>query len=194
MQPIKVNRFVKIILNLVSKIRFKSEVFSFERTVKESQKVLICMPTDVDRFAMARDMLSIFVNIFPDKKVFVLLPFLESRGYLSDSPSYRVISAKKSDLSVFSLPGKRFIRKLSEYRFDISLDLDLEDGFFNRYLCLRCGIPMRIGTCRRKAFPLYNIQLSVLKERLDSRDVYEGMVKTLKSLFSGRGQPISDPV
>jgi hypothetical protein len=194
MQPIKVNRFVKIILNLVSKIRFKSEVFSFDRTAKESQKVLICMPTNVDRFAMVRDMLSTFVNIFPDKKVFVLLPFLESRGYLSDSPSYRVISAKESDLSVFSLPGKRFIQKLSEYRFDISLDLDLEDGFFNRYLCLRCGIPMRIGTSSRKAFPLYNIQLSVLKERLDSRDVYEGMVKTLKSLFSGRGQPISDPV
>jgi hypothetical protein len=147
----------------------------------------------MDRFAMARDMLSTFVNIFPDKKIFVLLPFLESKGYLSDSSSYRVISVKKNDLSVFSLPGKRFIRKLSEYRFDISLDLDLENGFFNRYLCLKCKIPMRIGTSNRKAFPLYNIQLSVLKERLDSRDVYESMVKTLKSLFSRRSQSISDP-
>jgi hypothetical protein len=193
MQLIKVNGIVKFILDLVSKIRFKSEVFTFDRMVKESRKVLICMPTDMDRFAMARDMLSTFVNIFPDKKIFVLLPFLESKGYLSDSSSYRVISVKKNDLSVFSLPGKRFIRKLSEYRFDISLDLDLENGFFNRYLCLKCKIPMRIGTSNRKAFPLYNIQLSVLKERLDSRDVYESMVKTLKSLFSRRSQSISDP-
>jgi hypothetical protein len=193
MQPIKVNDFVKIILNLVSKIRFKSEVFTFDRTVRESHKVLICMPTDMDRFAMVRDMLSTFVNIFPDKKIFVLLPFLESKGYLSDSSSYRVISVKKSDLSVFSLPGKSYIRKLSEYKLDISLDLDLEDGFFNRYLCFRCGIPMRIGTSSRKAFPLCNIQLSMLKERLDSRDIYEGMVKTLKSLFSRRSQSISDP-
>jgi hypothetical protein len=194
MKLLKVNPFAKIILSLITKMRFKPKAFSFDRTVKESQRVLICMPTDLDRFAMAGDMLSTFVDIFPGKRIFVLLPFLEAKGYLSDGTSYRVIYAQESDLNVFSLPGKKFIRKLSEYKFDISLDLDLEEGFFNRYLCLKCGIPLRIGPSNRKAFPLYNIQLSVLKDRLDSRELYEGMVETLKALFSGRGQTASNPV
>jgi ADP-heptose:LPS heptosyltransferase len=173
-----------MVLSWLSRLRFKPEAFSFTRKVKESSSVLICMPANVDRFAMSRDMLSTFVDVFRNKEIFVFLPFLEAEGYLSDSVRYRVISVQKANLNVFSLPTNKFIQRLKQQQFDISLDLDLEEGFFNCYLCLKCKIPLRIGAKRKKAFPLYNVQLAVTKDRLGSREVYEGMAKTLQSLFS----------
>ena len=134
MKPIKVNPLVRTVLNWTRRFLFKPEAFSFSQKTSETQNVLICMPADIDRFAMARDLLSTFVGIFRGKKVFVLLPFLEAEGYLSSSATYQVISAQKGDLNLFSLPRKQFIRKLKDRQFGISLDLDLEDGFFSCYL------------------------------------------------------------
>lgn len=183
MKPIKTNPLAKVFLGWFNRFLFKPESFSFIRRVRESGRVLICMPADVDRFAMARDLLSTFADVFQPKDVYVLLPFLEARGYLSDSDIYRVISAEKEDLNVFSLPRKRFIHELKQHDFGISLDLDMGDGFFNGYLCLKCKIPLRIGPRNRNAFPLYNIQLAVVKARLGSREVYEGMAGMLRTLF-----------
>ncbi len=184
MKPIRVSPFARMVLSWLSGLRFKPEAFSFKQKVKDSRSVLICMPADVDRFAMARDLLSAFVDIFEGRSIFVLLPFLHAKGYLSDSSKYRVICTQQEDLNVFFLPRKKFIEKLSAHQFGISLDLDLKDGFFNRYLCLKCKVPLRIGPKRKKAYPLYNIQLAVFEDRLGSREVYEGMIKMLRTLFS----------
>jgi hypothetical protein len=192
MKPVKINPFARMVLSWFSRLFFKPEAFSFTQKVKESQSVLICMPANVDRFAMARDLLSTFVDIFQEKEVFVLLPFLEAEGYLSSSTRYGVISTQKGDLNVFSLPRKKFIQKLKDHQFDISLDLDLGNGFFNCYLCLKCKVPLRIGAKRKNAFPHYNIQLAITKDRLGSREIYEGLAKMLKSLFSESGKTVPD--
>jgi hypothetical protein len=192
MKPVKVNPLVKMVTTRLNRLVFKPDAFSFGRKIEDSQSVLICMPADIDRFAMARDLLSSFVQIFEGRKIFVLLPFLEARGYLSDSPQYRVISAIREDLNVLSLPGKRFIQRLKRYKFDVSLDLDIGDGFFNRYLCLKCKIPLRIGPKRKNTFPLYNIQLAVVRERLGSREIYEGMARTLRTLFAPTDRSMPD--
>jgi hypothetical protein len=191
MKPIKVNPLARTVLSWTKRLILKPEAFSFNRDTSETQNVLVCMPADVDRFALARDLLSTFVGIFQGKTISVLLPFLDAEGYLSSSAAYQVIAATKADLSLFSLPGKEFVGKLRDLQFGISLDLDLEDGFFSCYLCARLRIPMRIGPRRKRAFPLYNIEIEVQKDRLGSREVYEGLAKTLKSLFAKdrRGMP-----
>ena len=191
MKPIKVNPVARMVLNRTKRLILKPEAFSFNRETSETQNVLVCMPADVDRFAMARDLLSTFVGIFRGKRIFVLLPFLEAEGYLSSSAAYQVIAAGRADLNLFSLPGREFVRRLKDFQFGISLDLDLEDGFFSCYLCAKLRIPMRIGPRRKNVFPLYNIELEVQKDRLGSREVYEGLARTLKSLFteSRKGTP-----
>jgi len=193
MKPIKVNPLARMILNRTKRLILKPQAFSFNRETSEAQNVLVCMPADIDRFAMARDLLSTFVSIFRGKKVFVLLPFLEAEGYLSGCPAYEVLCAKSGDLNILSLPRRDFVRRLKDLNFGISLDLDLEDGFFSCHLCARCGIPMRIGPRRKNAFPLYNIELEVLKDRFGSRETYEGLAKTLKSLFTESAKAIANP-
>jgi hypothetical protein len=133
---------------------------------------------------MARDLLADFIRIFRPREVYVLVPFLEGGVYLSDSSDYRVVVVDRNDLDFFSLPRKGFIQKLTQHGFGISLDLDLENGFFNRYLCLKCRIPLRIGPRGKGAFPLYTVQLAPARIQSGPREAYEGMAQTLKSLLS----------
>jgi hypothetical protein len=193
MKPIKVNPLARMVLHRTKRLILKPHAFSFNRGTSETESVLVCMPADIDRFAMARDLLSTFVSIFRGKRVFVLLPFLDAEGYLSNSAAYQVIAAARNDLNLFSLPSKEFVRKLKNFGFGISLDLDLEDGFFSCYLCGRLRIPMRIGPRRKKVFPFYNVELQVQRDRLGSREIYEGLARTLKSLFNESIKAIANP-
>ncbi len=192
MKPIRINPLAKMIVPHLNRLSFKPESFSLGCEVERSESILICMPTDVDRFVIARDLLSTFVAVFRPRQVYFLLPFLEAQGYLAGSSDYRVIDVKKDDLGFFSLPGRQFIQKVKEVGFGMSLDLDLEDGFFNRHLCIKCGIPLRIGPKRKGAFPLYNLQLAPIKDRPGSQETYQGMIHTLKILLSAGGQPTPD--
>lgn len=183
MKPVRINPLVKTFLRYLSRFWFKPQSFSLACAVRELESVLICMPTDVDRFAMARDLLLDFARTFRPREVYVLLPFLEGADYLSDSPDYRVVVVERNDLDLLSLPRRRLVQKLKQLGFGISLDLDLENGFFSRYLCLKCRIPLRIGPREKRAFPLYNLQLALSRSQCGSREAYNGMVQALKSLF-----------
>ncbi len=194
MKPVKVNPLARRFLSWSSRRFFKSEAFSCARKLKEAKKVLICMPASMDRFALAKEALSSFADIFIGKTIFVLLPFLKTDGYQSTPPGYEVIYPQKEELKIFSIPGDGFIQKVKEQQFDISLDLDLNAGFFDSYLCLKCGIPVRIGPRRKDAYPFYNIQLTVEDERSGGREAYEGMAKMLTNLFTGNSITKSTPL
>lgn len=181
MKPVKINPLAKMILSWKSRRLFKAEAFSFAQKLKESQKVLICMPASLERFALAKESLSNFAEIFEGKTIFVFLPFLRADGLLSIPPGYDVIYPRKEDLKIFSIPRTKFIQRLKEHQLDISLNLDLEDGFFNGYLCLMCGASLRIGVQRKNAFPFYNVQLAVFQERTWTPEVYKEMANMLKS-------------
>jgi hypothetical protein len=188
MKPVRINPLLKTTLRCLSRLSFKPQPFSLACAVNESESVLICMPSNVDGFAMARDLLLDFIRIFRPRQVYVLVPFLEGGVYLSDSSEYRVVVVDRNDLDFFSLPRKGFIQKLTQHGFGISLDLDLENAFFGRYVCLRCGIPLRIGPRRKSAFPLYNVQLALAQNQPGPREAYERMAQTLKSLFPVRNK------
>lgn len=194
MKPVKINPFARRFLNWSGKRFYKSETFSCARKLSEAQKVLICMPASMDRFAVARESLPLFAEIFKEKTITVFLPFLKTDGYLSTPPGYEVIYPQKEDLKTFSVPVEKFIQRITEFGFDLSLDLDLDDGFLNRYLCLKCGITIRFGPALKNSFPFYNIQLTVFGGRSGSREVYEGMAKVLKDLFAKNNSTTPNPL
>jgi hypothetical protein len=182
MKSIKINRLLKRILIWRNKLSFKPHLFSFAEKMKEAENVLICLPGKQESFELAKDHLTIFADIFQNKKISVFLSFIGAESLLSDLERYGVIYPQKEDLMFFSLLRKEFIQKIKDYRFEIALDLDLEDGFVNSYLCLKSGAFVRIGLEGKAGFPFYNLQLAVSKERLSPEDLYMGMAETLKNL------------
>jgi hypothetical protein len=140
----------------------------------------------MDRFAAAKEVLPSLADVFKGKIILVLLPFLKTEGFLSTPPGYEVIYPHQEDLRAFSIPGENLIQKVKEHQFGISLDLELDDGLFNCYLCLNCGIPVRIGSHRKYAYPFYNIKLTFADSGSNSQETYKGMTKTLMNLFDAK--------
>jgi hypothetical protein len=192
MKPIKINPLAKMVLSWTSRRFLKADAFSFAQKLKESQKVLIGLPTSMDCFSLAKDSLPSFGDIFDGKAIFVLLPFLRADGYLPVPSGYEVIYPRKEDLKIFSIPNRSFIQRVSEHQFDISLDLDLEDGSFNSYLCLKCEIPLRLGVQGKRAFPFYNVQLALLKDKPSISDSYKRLANALRSLVFESETPASN--
>ena len=184
-KSIRINPLVKKILIWWNKLFFKPDAFSFAEKMRRAENILICLPAKIESFASAKDHLTVFADIFQNKKVFVFLPLTGGETFLSHLKRYAVICPKKEDLRIFSLPRRKFIQRIKGYRFEIALDLDLEDGFVNSYLCLKSGACVRIGLKGKTGPPFYNLQLALSKERLYQEDLYVGMAETLKSLSLG---------
>jgi len=184
-KSIKINLLVKKFLIWWNKLLFKPDAFSFAEKMRRAENVLICFPAKPESFASAKDHLTTFLDIFQNKKIFVFLPLAGAESFLSHLKRYVVISPHKEDFKIFSLPRRKFIQRIKDYRFEITLDLDLEDGFLNSYLCLKSGACVRIGLKDKTGLPFYNIQLALSKERLYKEDIYVGMAETLKSLSQG---------
>jgi hypothetical protein len=184
MKPVKISPLARRFLTWSSRRFFKSETFSCAQKLKEANKVLICMPSSMDRFALAKEALPSLANVFKGKNILVLLPFLKTDGFLSTPSGYEVIHPQLDDLKSFSVPGETLIQKVKGYEFGISLDLDLDDGLFSCYLCLHCGIPVRIGPQKKYAYPFYNVQLTLLNTGSNSQEMYKRMSKVLMNLFN----------
>jgi hypothetical protein len=182
MKSIKINRLLKRILIWRNNLSFKPALFSFAEKMNQAENVLICLPGKQESFELAKDHLTIFEDVFQNKKISVFLPFSGAENLLSHLERYVVIYPQKEDLRIFSLPRRGFIQRIKDHRFEIALDLDLEDGFVNSYLCLKSGAFVRIGLEGKAGFPFYNLQLAVSKERSSLEDLYVGMAETLKNL------------
>lgn len=185
MKSIKINRLLKRILIWRNKLSFEPDLFSFAEKMNRAENVLICLPGKQESFEVAKDHLTIFADIFQNKKISVFLPLIGAESLLSHLERYVVIYPQKEDLRIFSLPRREFIQRIKDRRFEIALDLDLEDGFVNSYLCLKSGAEMRIGLEGKAGFPFYNLQLALSKERLSLEYLYVGMAETLKNLSQG---------
>jgi hypothetical protein len=184
-KSVRINPLVKKILVWWHKRFFKSGIFSFAEKMRRAENVLICLPAKKESFTVAKDHLYIFADIFQNKKVSVFLPFIEGETSLLELERYKVISPRKEDLKIFSVPRREFIQEIKGYAFEIALDLDLQDGFINSYLCLKSGAELRIGFKGKAGFPFYNLQLALSKERLGQEELYGGIEETLKSLMQG---------
>lgn len=184
-KSIKINPLVRRLLIWWNKLSYKPDAFSFAEKMKDAENVLICLPAKIENFASAKDHLTTFADIFQNKKIFVFLPLTGGEAFLSHLKRYEVISPKKSDVRIFSLPGRRFIQRIKSCRFEIALDLDLEDGFVNSYLCLKSGAVLRIGLKGKTGSPFYNLELAPSRKRLYQEDIYVGMAETLKCLSPG---------
>ena len=181
-KSIRINPLVKKILVRWNKLFFKPPAFSFGEKMSCAESVLICFPSKVESFASAKDHLTTFSDVFQNKKIFLFLPLAGAEDFLSHLKRYQVICPQKEDLGILSLPRRKFIQRIKGHHFEIALDLDLEDGFLNSYLCLKSGAGVRIGLEGKTGPPFYNLQLALSKGRLYQEDIYAGMADTLKNL------------
>jgi len=80
------------------------------------------------------------------------------------------------------LPKGSFTRRLRDYRFDISLDMDLSKNFLNAYLGLISEAEIRMGVRKKAGSPFYNLELIIPSHLLYLDEQYDSIIKILKNL------------
>ena len=184
-KSIRINRWLKKILIWRNKLSFKPQAFSFAEKMKRAENVLICLPAKIENLASMKEYLDIFADIFQNKKISVFLPQVGAQSVLSHLERYEVIFPQKEDLGIFSLPRREFIRRIKNYCFEIALNLDLDDGFLNSYLCLKSGALVRIGPKDRIGFPFHNLELVLSQEGSYPQNFCIRMAEMIRSLSPG---------
>lgn len=182
-KSIRVNPLVRKVLIWWNKLFFKAGAFSFAEKMSGAENLLICFPARPESFASAKDHLTTFSDLFQNKRIFLFLPLAGAESFLSHLKRYQVICPQKEDLGILSLPRRKFMQRIKDFRFEIALDLDSEDGFLNSYLCLKSGAQVRIGLEGKTGPPFYNLRLALSRGRLYQEDIYAGMAETLRNLF-----------
>ena len=175
------NPLVKNLLIWKGKLFFKPKLFSFINDLSQAHSMLILLPHQTESFSSVFNHLSPLENIFSDLKISYLLPF-SSQGFVSSFKNHDVISLKKEEMGWWGLPKGGFTRRLRDYRFDISLDLDLSKNFLNVYLGLISEAKVRMGVQKKAGPPFYNMELIIPSHLLYLDEQYDSIIKILKNL------------
>ena len=185
-KKIKTNFVVKNLMLWWKKRFHASTAFSFYSSFSTAKSILVCFPASKEEFAYAANHLPSIADIFSSSKIYLLLPFLETNGFLYSLRSYEVIMPHSKDMRVFSLPNRKFIEKIRTYDFGITIDLDLNGCFFNALTCLASNAPLRIGMKGKWGKPFYNMELAIQSELVYPDQKYDAMVEILQNIKNGK--------
>ncbi|MGB2697331.1 MAG: hypothetical protein WBD28_05650 [Candidatus Zixiibacteriota bacterium] len=175
------NPIVKSYLIWKSKLLFKQKPFSFAANLSQAKSMLVLLPHQAEGFSSVFNHLSPLETIFPDLKISYLLPF-STQGFISTLKNYDLILLKKEEMGWLGLPRVSYTRKLRNYGFDISLDMDLRKNFLNAYLGLLSEAKVRMGIQGKGGPPFYNLELIIPSNLIYLDEQYDSLIRILKNL------------
>lgn len=159
---------------------------NFKAGLKKARRVLISCPPGEEIFSNSK-VVTDLTSLFPKEGLVVIQPgheaySLENYGIqcLLNHPVAFVGVPKQSDWRLFR---SRTLRRLSEHRFDVLVDLDPDFSLLNAFLCRLLHPPIRMSFSKNFSRRFYNLEYTgkpgaPYTERLD------GFFRFLRSLVS----------
>jgi len=94
------------------------------------------------------------------------------------SSNYQHISYALDDITKFGLPSKPYIQKLTNYNFDVLIDLDREDNLFLAAATSIISAKFKVGFKKQNLENLHNFQL--INTKINSEISYRNLLNSLK--------------
>ena len=147
----------------------------FSEALRRSGSFLILMPEDEKDFRASYVVLDHLEHLNKSVKILTrdyrisLLP----AKFRSKATEFGI-----ADLNKLDLPSTRFIKKLSEMKFDGVIDLNRKDDLFYSYVSNLVNARMRIGFAKKGADKFYNFQIA--NNDIESDKSYNNFLNCLK--------------
>jgi hypothetical protein len=168
-------KFFLYIAKLRSEVKGK-KIINFTQAFQRARYIVVIMPREKEQFMIAYDLL----KDIPGKYNITVIATSNFKEYFTIK-RYRYVEITKDDVSIFGLPKKNFIRKLSLFRYDVAIDMSFNFDLFNAWLCQELNAGIKIGFKRDDSDLFYNFQLAI-KRDTDLRSAYHGIIGSL-SIF-----------
>jgi ADP-heptose:LPS heptosyltransferase len=165
----------------LAKWRFRKaqdDVVSFTSAISSAQRVLLIMPLTTEDLLPTLQVLEMVKSQFARENITVITG---DRGVEAVRllPHSHFIHLLKAQVSPFYLPRADFVSNLTQRRYDLAIDLNLDLVLPSGYICKVSGARIRVGFCHNYADVFYNFQVKP-DPTLGRRLIYDRFVHCLR--------------
>ncbi len=153
----------------------KREIKSFNEFITNSHYVIFIMPSNEKEFSNCFDIIKYFQI---HKKIITLFLPESDVNLIPDKDYYRLITYSFNELNKFGLPSLVLKNKLNKNKFDVLIDLNLEEDNFYTAIVGEISAKYRIGVNKKKSSQIFNFQINCSKN--NSEISYRNLLNSLQ--------------
>ena len=154
------------------------EVLSFTTAISSAQRVLLIMPLMTEDLSPTLQVIEMMKSQFKGENITVVTG---DRGVEAVRllPRSQFIHLLRPQVSLFFLPRVDFINNLTQKRYDLAIDLNLDLVLPSGYICKVSGAKVRVGFTHSHADIFYNFQVKP-DPTLGRKLIYNRLVHCLR--------------
>lgn len=176
---------IKDIVASVSLRRYKKQMKTYELTfpnvLKNPKHILVCLPAGLRELTLVKQLLPAISELFkPADIVLLSMPGIKVND-IFPRKGFQILSPTSEQMTWSGLPSKTYINTLQELKFDLVLDLNLEESKFTSTVLLNFPKAVRIGRGNHRGMPFYNLEIKT-KYLRDERNIYRTLLETIGTL------------
>lgn len=163
---------------MIEKIRRKIALFSIRRLFSSSEKnaipfkgffsdsntILISIPS---LSGGKKNLFSTLEELHKEGKKITLLLNESQLDQIKSKSNYSFLLYKSDDLNRLKLPGNELIKKIKSKKYDLFIDLDLNESLLNYAVAGICNAQFRLGFSKIDADKFYNFQVPIVERNYE---------------------------
>ncbi len=180
------NFFATLQLNHARK-HMQSGQVQFPAALMKPRHILVCLPGSLRELTMIKQFLPTINQLFKPADVTLLaVPGIKLHD-IYPRKGFQILTPATDQLTWAGLPKKTYLKSLTDQKFDMILDLNLETSFFTSTVLLNFPDAVRIGRGNHLGDPFYNLEIKT-KYLRDERNIYRSLLETLGAIMN---KPVS---
>lgn len=163
--------------------KIESSELSFPGAIQRPRHILVCLPAGLRELTLVKQFLPTITHLFKQADVTLLaMPGIKVYD-IYPRKGFQILTPSTDQLTWTGLPKKSYLKHLSEQKFDMILDMNLEQSNFTSTVLLSFPKAVRIGRGNHLGEPYYNLEIKT-KYLRDERNIYKSLLETLGSMIN----------
>lgn len=159
---------------------------SFPADLMQPKNILVCLPGTLRELTLVKQFLPDISSLFKTASISLLAMPGVRLNEIYPRRGFQLLTPTSDQLSWSGFPSKSYIATLQEFKFDMVLDLNLEQSFFTSAVLLSFPAAIRIGRGNHLGKPFYNLEIKT-KYLRDERNIYRSLLETLEAIIKPQG-------
>ncbi|MDZ4723469.1 MAG: hypothetical protein SGI97_06160 [candidate division Zixibacteria bacterium] len=165
---------------------------SFPGDLMVTKHILVCLPPGLRELTLVKQFLPQLASLFKTADITLLaVPGVQVTD-IYPRKGFHLLTPAMDQLTWAGLPKPTFLKSLQEYKFDLVMDLSLEQTNFTSTVLLHFPNAVRIGRGNHIGEPFYNLEIKS-KYLRDERNIYRSLLETLAAIMNRTldGSPVA---
>lgn len=159
--------------------------FSFPDSLKSPKHILVCLPDGLRELTLVKQFLPMLGETFRTADITLLAMPGVRVSDIYPRKGFNILSPSPEQVTWTGLAKKSFLKLLTDYKFDVIIDLNFESSQFTSSVLLNFPNAIRVGKGNHRGEPFYNLEIKTRYLR-DERNIYKSLFDTLGAIKTGR--------